>query len=561
MAADPATGYSLFKLLMGLGGGLALFLYGMEQMASALKAVAGSRLRTVLAGLTSNRFMGVLTGALVTATVQSSSVTTVLVVGFITAGLMTLPQSIGVIMGANIGTTLTVQIIAFHITEYALLLVATGFSLTFLGRRNGLGQYGTMLMGLGMIFFGMSVMGDAMAPLRDDRTFLDFMVQLDAPWFGILVGTVFTALIQSSAATSGIVIMMAASGLISLPGAIAVTLGANVGTCATALLAAIGKPREAVRAAVVHLLFNLLGVLAWAVLVDELAGLVGLLGGGIEREIANAHLIFNLANTAVLIWFTEPIAKLVVRLVPDKLRPEAGVIRPRYLDPALLGTPSLALQAVRLELARLGARVRQMLIAILPETLAGTPEGLERVAGMDAPVDELHELTIDYLRRLGAGRLTDRESQELMDLMDVANAFENMGDIIETDLVTLGRRRIEERVEVAESTRAVITEVHAAVVQSLDLAIDAVARSDVASAHKVVAMKPLVNHLAEKAMRRGARRLLGSEPRKLQAYTREMEVIEKLKRVYYFAKRAAKVVAVEAESLETPPAAAEAGNG
>jgi phosphate:Na+ symporter len=442
-----------------------------------------------------------------------------------------------------------------------LLLVAVGFALSFLGRRNGLSQYGIMLMGLGMLFLGMSVMGDAMAPLREDKTFLDFMRRLDAPWFGILLGAVFTVLIQSSAATSGIVIMMAASGLIGLPGAIAVTLGANVGTCGTALLAAIGKPREAVRAAVVHLLFNLLGVLGWGGLVVELAWLVEHLGGGIERQIANAHLVFNLANTAVLIWFTEPLARIALRLVPDRPRPEEETVRPKYLDPALLATPSLALRAARLELARLGAKVRVMLVAILPETLSGTPEGLERVAGMDTPVDELHVMTIEYLRNLGAGKLTEKESRELMDLMDVANAFENMGDIIETDLVTLGRRRIEERVEVSESTRAVIAEVHAAVVQSLDLAIDAVARDDAMTAHKVVAMKPLVNHLAEKAMRRGAHRLIGTEPRKLQAYTREMEMIEKLKRLYYFAKRAAKVVAVEAESLDAPPAAPEAENG
>ena len=232
------------SMAMQLFGGLAIFLFGMEQMADALKAVAGERMKVILAKLTTNRFMGAITGAFVTAVIQSSSVTTVLVVGFITAGLMSMAQSIGVIMGANIGTTITAQIVAFKVTKAALLMVAVGFGMLFFSKQDKIKHYGAMLMGLGLVFFGMSVMSDAMKPLRSYQPFLDLMVTMENPLVGILVAAAFTGLIQSSSATTGIVIVMATQGFITLPAGIALAFGANVGTCVTALLASIGKPRE-----------------------------------------------------------------------------------------------------------------------------------------------------------------------------------------------------------------------------------------------------------------------------------------------------------------------------
>ncbi|MES9905934.1 MAG: Na/Pi cotransporter family protein, partial [Sedimenticola sp.] len=259
---------------MKLFGGLALFLFGMEQMADALKAVAGERMRNILAKLTTNRFMGAATGAFVTAVIQSSSVTTVLVVGFITAGLMSLSQSVGVIMGANIGTTITAQIVAFKVTKAALLMIGVGFSMLFLSKEEKIKQYGTMLMGLGLVFFGMSVMSDAMKPLRTYQPFLDLMITMENPFIGIMVAAAFTGLIQSSSATTGIVIVMASQGFITLPAGIALAFGANVGTCVTAMLASIGKPREAVRAAMVHVFFNIAGVLLWVMFIPQLVEFV-----------------------------------------------------------------------------------------------------------------------------------------------------------------------------------------------------------------------------------------------------------------------------------------------
>ena len=260
-----------FALFTGLFGGLALFLFGMDLMTAALKRVAGDQLKDLLGKVTGNRFMGVGLGAIVTGLVNSSSVTTVIVVGFISAGLMSMAQSVSVIMGANIGSTVTAQILAFNVTRFALPTITLGFLISFLSKRQDWQDYGRMLLGLGLVFYGMGLMSAAMAPLRSNETFLDFIATLQNPVLAVVTGIVFTAIIQSSAATTGIVIVLAGQGVMTLETAIAVAMGANIGTCATAGLAAIGKPREAVRAAVVHVLFNVAGVLIWILFIDRLA--------------------------------------------------------------------------------------------------------------------------------------------------------------------------------------------------------------------------------------------------------------------------------------------------
>ncbi len=546
---------------MSLCGGLALFLFGMEQMADALKAVAGERMKIILARLTANQFMGALTGAFVTAVIQSSSVTTVLVVGFISSGLMSMAQSIGVIMGANIGTTITAQIIAFKVTKAALLMVAAGFGLLFTTRNERLRHYGSMLMGLGLIFFGMSVMSDAMAPLRSYLPFLHLMGHMENPLFGILTAALFTALIQSSSATTGIVIVMASQGFITLPAGIALAFGANIGTCVTALLAAIGKPREALRAAVAHLLFNVFGVLLWVGLINYLAEFVTLispahttlsgaarLAADTPRQIANAHTTFNVANTLLFIGLTGQFARLVEWLVPDKPLQEGAAIRPRYLDDALLDTPSLALDRVRLEIGVIGGLVMDMLRRSMPAILSGDRTSLREVAGIDDNVDILHGHVVTYLGRISQKALTEVQTRAFVNLLSAANDLENMGDIMETDLVHLGEQRINERVSISASTREVLTRLHEAVSTTVDLATRAVVEGNTDAAREVVNIKGEINRLMYSAAMHEARRLVAAEPNRLAAYTIEMDIIEKLKRMYYFAKRMAKTVLPEEAS-------------
>jgi len=533
-ASDPGAEMDWWNMGMKLLGGLALFLYGMEQMADALKAVAGERMKTILAKLTSNRFMGAATGAFVTAIIQSSSVTTVLVVGFITAGLMSMAQSIGIIMGANIGTTITAQIVAFKVTKYALLMVASGFGMLFFSKQEKIKHYGGMLMGLGLVFFGMSVMSDAMSPLRSYQPFLDMMTRMENPFIGILVAAGFTALIQSSSATTGIVIVMATQGFITLEAGIALAFGANIGTCVTAMLASIGKPREAVRAAVVHVLFNVFGVLLWLGLIPYLAEVVtwlspahpelsgtDKLAAEAPRQIANAHTVFNIMNTIIFIGFTGQFARLVEKL--------------------------LALDLARLEIGNMGDRVKEMLQNIMTATIKGDRTMLRNIAKIDDDVDILHGHIVTFLGQISQKTLTEEQTRVLINLMAATNDLENIGDIIETDLVYLGNQRIAAQVSISDETREVLHKLHNVVASTTELAVDAVMENDRRAALEVIAMKADINRLMDSAAMHESKRLVAEEPNRLAAYTLEMDIIEKLKRIYYFAKRMAKTVVHEEE--------------
>jgi phosphate:Na+ symporter len=548
-----APDLDLGPLLMGLLGGLALFLYGMDKMAEALKAVAGERMKWILAKLTSNRVMGAVTGAFVTAVIQSSSVTTVMVVGFITAGRMSLSQSVSVIMGANIGTTVTAQIIAFKVTKAALLLIAVGFAMILAGKRERIRQYGALTMGLGLVFFGMSVMGDAMYPLRSYQPFIDWMTRMESPGVGILAGALFTALVQSSSATSGVVIVMASQGFITLPAGIALILGANIGTCVTALLAPIGKPREAQRAGVVHVLFNVVGVLIWLPFIEQLTLLASAisptsqqlegaarLAAETPRQIANAHTIFNVVNTVVLLPLSTQFARVVQRLVPDRPIDEHEIVRAKYLDSELLSTPALALDRVRLEILHLGDKVRIMMEAILPAVFAGSREDLVAISEMDDDVDALHGHIVTYLGKISQRTLTVQQTEEFIKLMEAVNDLENIGDIIETNLVVLGTERAEGNVTVSPATREVITSFHTAVSRAVGAAVQAVTQKNPEAVRLVVEMKEEINRLADSAAMHQAERLVAEEPGRLPAYKIEMDVLQNLKRIYYFAKRMAR---------------------
>lgn len=541
------------RLTMELFGGLALFLFGLDQMSDALRLVAGDGLRTILARLTKNRFLGVFTGACVTAVIQSSSVTTVLVVGFITAGLMSMTQSIGVIMGANIGTTVTAQIVAFKVTQYALAMVAIGYAVIFFCKLDTIRNHGRGIMGLGLIFLGMSIMGDAMSPLRSYEPFLVWMARMEVTYLGILAGALFTALIQSSSATTAVVIVLASQGLISLPAGIALCLGANIGTCVTALLAAIGKPREALRASIVHVLFNTLGVLVWLGFVDELATAVYWMSPSADdlsgsarlaretpRQIANAHTLFNIVNTLLFIGFTAQFARLVEWLVPDRPLAEEEFVRAKYIDSELIDTPSLALDRARLELMHMGERVSAIVAASLPAILDGRRTDLERVRAMDDAIDALHGQIVTYLGQISGAELSDSMSQELVDLLEAVNDLENIGDIVEMNLVNNGLARVDRGFRISDETREVLTAFHTIVAQAVEQALVAVTTKDEDMAARVVAMKAEIDDLARSAARHEAQRLVAKEPHRLPAYTVEVDIIENLKRIYYFARRLAR---------------------
>jgi len=557
-ATDASTCLPWGEMLMSLFGGLALFLYGLDRLVAALKAVAGKGLRNILAGLTGNRYLGALTGALVTAVIQSSSVTTVLVVGFVSTQLMSLTQAIGVIIGANVGTTITAQIVAFKVTQYALLMIAIGFAIEFLTRRETLRHYGQILMSLGLVFFGMSLMGDAMRPLQSYQPFLGLMAEMANPLTGIAVAALFTALIQSSSATTAIIIVMAGQGFITLPAGIALVFGASIGTCVTAMLAAIGKPRDAVRAALAHLLFNVFGVLLWLGFIDQMAQWViwlspvaedlsgtAKLAAEAPRQIANANTLFHLLNSLLFLPFIKQLAWLVRQLVPDKPSPVPSESRPQYLDSLLLGTPDLAFNAVHQELKRLGEKVQNMLAAGMPAVLHGDREALRRAKKMDKAIDALHGHIVHYLGEISKQNLTREETAELLHLLETANSLENIGDLIETDLINLGKQRLKQEVHISPHTRQMLERIQREVTQLLVMAVEAVTENDAEKALQVIGMKGAVNHLLTEASMHEAQRLIASAPDRVRTYGLEIDILEKLRRIYYFTKRIAKAVLVD----------------
>ena len=561
-ATEAPEGLDVASMVIGLLGGLALFLFGLDQMTTGFKAVAGEGLRKLLAKLTTNRFSGALTGAFVTALLQSSSVTTVLLVGFVSAGLMTLSQSVGVIMGANIGSTVTAQIIAFKVTKYALIAVTLGFAMSFVGRHDKIKQYGAMVMGLGLVFFGMNMMSDATRPLRDYQPFIDLMQQMKNPLWGILIALVFTGLVQSSAATTGIVIVLATQGLVTLENGIALAFGANIGTCVTALLASIGKPREAVRAAAVHIMFNVLGVLLWVGFIDHLALFVRWISPvsaeleGVEalaadtpRQIANAHTVFNVANTVLFIWFTTPLALLAQKLIPSKPVVEAERIKPQFIDDMYLETPDMALELTRRELARLGDLVLDMLRKAPPIVMAGKADELAAVEQMDEDVDLLYGDIVAHLAELSQVELTSHETALMADLTSISNHIEDIGDTVETNMVSLGRERLRQQFQISDMTRQKFRPFFDEVTRSLELSIKAMLDDDEAAAQEVLEMKGQIRDLADDMSEHLRQRLRSPEGNRVAAFSIETDMAENLKRVYYFAKRIAKRIA-RAEDLE-----------
>ncbi len=542
-----------FALWTGLFGGLALFLFGMDLMTVALKRAAGDHLKDLLGRMTSNRVLGVAVGAFVTGVVNSSSVTTVILVGFISAGLMSMAQSVAVIMGANIGSTVTAQILAFSVTRFALPMIALGFLVAFVPKGETTREYGRMLLGAGLVFYGMGLMSAAMAPLRAYPPFIDFIATLSNPIAGALAGMAFTAVIQSSAATTGIVIVLAGQGVMTLETAIAVALGANIGTCATAGLAVIGKPREAVRAAVVHVLFNVAGVAIWIGFIPQLAEFVRAISPAAEavpgalraaaeapRQVANAHTIFNVVNTLLFLPFTAQIARLVEWLVPDRPLGTDAPLTPKFLDDNLMSTPAMALDSARREIGRMGDYVGEMLDRALPAALSGSRQALLDIEAMDKPVDRLHRALIGYLGRISATSLSEEHAQKLLQLVAVTNDLEHLADRIATDVTTSARKRIDERIVVKPEAARRITAYHTEVRRALREAMTAVMNDDHELAATVRNMKHGVTDLANQISRERFGLVPGGTEPSIRSYVREIELLEILDGIFKIARRIAR---------------------
>jgi phosphate:Na+ symporter len=539
---------SWFDLTTGLLGGVAVFLLGFEQMTKAMQSAAGSRLADGLARVSERPWLGALSGAGVTAVIQSSSVTTVLTVGFVSASVMTLTQAVGVIAGANLGTTVTAQIVAFDVTRFAMLMIAVGFGLRFAKVQASAKQAGGALLGLGMVFLGMDLMGGAVAPLRDQPQVLALFQGAGGPLAALALGAGFTALVQSSSATIGIVIVLASQGLVDLETAIAIALGAKVGTCVTAMLASIGAGTPARRAAVFHVLLNLGGAMLWLPLIGYLAELstwlspnfpdlngTARLAAETPRQVANAYTVFAAVNLLLVIGFTRPIARGLERLIKtQEIDPFASA---HHLNVVMLDTPAAALELVRMEVRRLGTRVVAMVRRGGEAAIAGDLGELEAIAGLDDEVDDLRGAIVTYLAELGQREISEKQSMEVARLLAAADELEGIGDVVENGLVRIGKRLRDEHIRMSPSTKQVIRNLLGEVAGNLDEAVEAVAEANHKGVTALLDRAPDVKDRREAAMARQAYRLTGQGPGRAGAYAREVELISEIYRIHTLTKR------------------------
>jgi len=556
-AGDSTKGQILnpVNIVMGLLGGLALFLYGMELMSDGLKKAAGEKMKLILAALSKNRFLGVLTGTVTTAIIQSSSVTTVLLVGFVSAGLMSLSQSVSIIFGANIGTTITAQIIAFKVTKYALLMIAVGFGMLFFSKKEAIRQYGSILLGLGLVFYGMSVMSGTMKPLRTNEEFIHLMANMSNPFLGILTAALFTALVQSSSATTGVVIVLAMQGIISLEAGIALSLGANIGTCITAGVASIGKRREAVRVAMVHVFFNTAGVLLILPFISPFAELarslspfaesslpaLEALAAVVPRQIANAHTLFNVTMALIFLPFTTQLAQLLNRVLPDKaMLDESTALSSRYLDETLLNTPELALEAVYHECMRIGNRISVMFTTVLPYLKQGKKDDHEILKTKRNEIEKLEAMILQFLRELNASDLNPEQSQKLMNLLSNVNHLENMSEFLFVEIFQLHRKMERDSIKMNTESIKKLEPMIEETIKAFQNTMEALENQDSSKAKKVAKMKDRISETAEAYKQQQALELLGNKEGKIESYRIEIAMIDILKRVFYHTRRIAR---------------------
>lgn len=421
--------------VLSLFGGLALFLYGMQMMSNGLEAAAGNKMKSILEKLTSNRIKGVLVGAVITAVIQSSSATTVMVVGFVNSGLMTLQQAVWIIMGANIGTTITGQLIALDIGAIAPLFAIIGVGAIMFSKNEKVHHISSIIAGLGILFIGMDMMGAAMEPLQESEAFINLMTQFSNPLLGILVGAVFTAVIQSSSASVGILQALAATGMIPLSSAVYVLFGQNIGTCITAVLASIGTKVNARRTTVIHLMFNIIGTAIFTVIcmVTPYVSLVeSITPGDPVAQIANAHTIFNIVTTLILLPFGTYMARAAVRILPDSKKEDDEDLRLKYIRPFdssyAVGNSAIAVAQVKDEVNRMLDMVSKNIGDAFDTLIKYDEKSRQKVEEREEYIDYLNKGISEYIVSLMSGEMNADDSRKINGYYAIISNLERIGD-------------------------------------------------------------------------------------------------------------------------------------
>jgi phosphate:Na+ symporter len=518
-------------VLVALFGGTALLLYGIRLSGEALQRALGGRLRSLLTGLSRNRILAVLSGATITAIIQSSAAATLILIGFVSAGLMSFRQTLGVILGADIGTTVTVQLIAFRVTDYSPLLVGLGFLTSFVGRRGVVKDVGQAVLGLGLVFLGLKLVLDNVGPLKATPLAVDLLAGVaETPIVGVLVGAVLSALVTSSAATLGLALAFAHQGLLPLPGAVAIVLGANIGTCVTALTASVGATAEAKRVAVAHIAFKLLGAALVFPFIGPFTRVVAATANEPARQIANAHTLFNIGISLAFLPFIPVAARAIEALVPDDHQGD-NPFRTRYLDERSLDQPALALGQATREALRMADVVQGMLRDVPVVFASEHQELLEDVERRDDQVDFLEREIKLFLARLGRDAMGPDLSRREIGLISIIGNLENIGDIIDKNLMELGRKKLYQGRHFSDAGWAEIQEFHALVSKNYERTIAAFASNDRTLAQDVLDQRPHIRQRERDLRELHLRRLRAGLAESIETSEIHLDILTNLKRI------------------------------
>jgi phosphate:Na+ symporter len=518
-------------ILLSFFGGMALLLYGIQLAGDSLQRAAGARLRSLLTGLSRNRLTALLSGAAVTAIIQSSAATTVMLIGFVSAGLMAFRQTLGVILGADIGTTFTVQLIAFKITDYAVLLIGLGFTVMFLGGRRITKDLGQAILGFGLVFLGLKLILDGAAPLRDNPLAVQLLAAVaDSPTIAVLTAAVFSALVHSSAATIGLALALASEGLLHLGGGVAIVLGANIGTAVTALMASVGTSAEAKRVAVAHIAFKVLGVALVFPFIGPFTTLVAGSAADPARQIANAHTFFNIGISLFFLPFAGVATRAIEAVVPDD-QPGENPFRTRYLDERSLDQPSLALGQATREALRMADVVQGMLRDVPTVFTKNDQELLEEVERRDDQADFLEREIKLFLARLRREAMGADLSRREIGLISFIGNLENIGDIIDKNLMELARKKLYHARRFSEAGWAEILEFHGMVTKNLERALAAFAAGDRALAQEVLDQRPVMRQRERDLRESHLHRLRAGLAESLETSEIHLDILTNLKRI------------------------------
>lgn len=520
-----------FDIAIGMLGGLGLFLYGMQLMGNGLEKAAGKRLERIIEVLTSNRIIGVFVGIIVTGIIQSSSATTVMVVGFVNAGVMKLTQAVGIIMGANIGTTVTGQLVSLSLEEYAPIAIGVGVILMMVAKQDKNKHLAQIFVGFGILFIGMEFLKDALTPLREVKAFTDAMVNLSHnPWLGVLVGFVLTFMVQSSSASIGMLIALASQGVLPLAAAIPILYGDNIGTCTTALISSIGTNKNARRAAIIHLSFNIIGtILFMTVLTVPIKHIVTSIDpNDIGRQIANTHTLFNVINVLVQLPFSFVLVKIAMWLIPDK-GDEKQAKATLYIDNRILNTPSIALNSAIRETLHMFYVVRESFESSMNAFFQSDVKEVQKTYELEKKINELEKEITNYLVALSNKEVGAEERVIIDALFNNLNVIERIGDHSD-NIAELTEHGISNRISFSGVANDELEEMYKRSIQALDYAIEAYETGKTEPAYKAISIEGEIDEL-EAICRKGHIQRLNSQQCTTEAGIIYLDIVGNIERI------------------------------